>query len=113
MLWNMPYMVKTNKEFIGWIFSQKNGMYFPGERCISANGLAQLRCRWSSLLAWGAWNGKGWWYHAPCSRPASDLSMLPLTVGYGPVDQGAFNQFYEKEIRGKPISKVRQAVRPS
>jgi hypothetical protein len=26
--------------------------------------------------------------------------------GYGAVDQGAFNQFYEKEIRGKPIHKV-------
>lgn len=25
--------------------------------------------------------------------------------GYGPLDQGAYNQFYEKEIRGHPISK--------
>lgn len=35
--------------------------------------------------------------------------------GYGAVDQGAFNQFYEKEIRGKPIHKVRvnRVNRPS
>ena len=29
-----------------------------------------------------------------------------LLAGYGPVDQGAFNQYYEKEVKGKPISKV-------
>ncbi|KAL4423954.1 hypothetical protein ABPG75_001255 [Micractinium tetrahymenae] len=54
MLWNMPYMVKTNKAFTSWLLSNKNGMYFPG---------------------------------------------------YGPLDQGAFNQYYEKEVSGKPISK--------
>lgn len=36
MLWNMPYMVKTNKAFTSWLLSNKNGMYFPGE-------LARLR----------------------------------------------------------------------
>ncbi|EFN52174.1 expressed protein [Chlorella variabilis] len=56
MLMNMPFMRKTNKKFLNWIVSQRNGLYYPG--------------KW-----------------------------------YGPLDQGAFNQFYEKEIRGKPISK--------
>ncbi|KAL4421857.1 hypothetical protein ABPG77_001339 [Micractinium sp. CCAP 211/92] len=54
MLWNMPYMRRTNAAFVAWILNQTNGLYFPG---------------------------------------------------YGPVDQGAFNQYYEKEVRGKPISK--------
>lgn len=27
------------------------------------------------------------------------------TTGYGPLDQGAINQFYEAEIKGRPISK--------
>jgi len=31
---------------------------------------------------------------------------LLVGAGYGPLDQGAFNQFYEQEIRGKPINKV-------
>lgn len=30
-----------------------------------------------------------------------------VLAGYGPVDQGAFNQYYEAEIKGKPINKVK------
>lgn len=29
-----------------------------------------------------------------------------LSPGYGPVDQGAFLQYYEHEIKGKPINKA-------
>jgi hypothetical protein len=31
MLMNMPYMRKTNKKFLSWILSQKNGLYYPGK----------------------------------------------------------------------------------
>jgi hypothetical protein len=31
MLMNMPYLRKTSKAFIKWIFSQKNGLYYEGE----------------------------------------------------------------------------------
>ncbi|KAL4447483.1 hypothetical protein ABPG75_004702 [Micractinium tetrahymenae] len=54
MLMNIPYLRKTNADFISWILKQKNGLYFDG---------------------------------------------------YGPLDQGAINQYYEKEIKGRPMSK--------
>ncbi|KAL4423982.1 hypothetical protein ABPG75_001283 [Micractinium tetrahymenae] len=54
MLWNMPYMRRTNAAFVAWILNQTNGLYF---------------------------------------------------TGYGPVDQGAFNQYYEGQVKGRPISK--------
>lgn len=125
MLWNMPYMVKTNKAFTSWLLSNKNGMYFPGEHAPLALGLHVLE---------GCPTG-------PSSTPATlpvmlhtgracdslaTLQLLPrrkLThllhgppccpAGYGPVDQGAFNQYYEKEVRGKPISKVGCPSRPA
>ncbi len=31
MLMNMPYMRKTNKKFLNWIVSQRNGLYYPGK----------------------------------------------------------------------------------
>ncbi|KAI7840968.1 hypothetical protein COHA_005197 [Chlorella ohadii] len=55
MLWNLPYMRRTNQAFVNWTLSQRNGLWFEG---------------------------------------------------YGPVDQGAFLQYYEHEIKGKPINKV-------
>jgi hypothetical protein len=30
MLLNMPHMRKTNRKFLDWIVSQKNGLYYPG-----------------------------------------------------------------------------------
>lgn len=30
MLWNMPYMRKTNAAFVAWILNQTNGLYFVG-----------------------------------------------------------------------------------
>lgn len=41
---------------------------------------------------------------------AFELCFAHDFAGFGAVDQGAFNQFYEKDIRGKPISKVRAEV---
>ena len=32
MLWNMPYMSKTNKAFIDWILTLRNGYDFGRER---------------------------------------------------------------------------------
>jgi hypothetical protein len=34
---NMPYMRKTNEDFLNWILSQKNGLYYPGEYMGGAN----------------------------------------------------------------------------
>ncbi len=31
MLMNMPFMRKTNKKFLNWIVSQRNGLYYPGK----------------------------------------------------------------------------------
>jgi hypothetical protein len=59
MLWNMPFMRKTNDEFVEWILNQHNGLHY----------------------------GK-----------------------YSAVDQGAFNQFYESEIKGKPLSRKFNAM---
>ncbi|KAI7845916.1 hypothetical protein COHA_000462 [Chlorella ohadii] len=59
MLWNMPYMKKTNAAFVDWILNQHNGLYY----------------------------GR-----------------------YTAVDQGAFNQYYEQEVKGKPISRKFNAM---
>ena len=32
MLWNMPYMRRTNAAFVAWILNQTNGLYFHGGR---------------------------------------------------------------------------------
>ena len=32
MLWNMPFMKKTNADFIDWILNQHNGLYY-GREC--------------------------------------------------------------------------------
>jgi len=31
MLWNLPYMRQTNADFINWILTNNNGLYFVGE----------------------------------------------------------------------------------
>lgn len=30
MLWNLPYMRRTNKAFVDWTLSQRNGLWFEG-----------------------------------------------------------------------------------
>jgi hypothetical protein len=35
MLMNMPYMRKTNKAFVEWIFAQKNGLYYEGASVVA------------------------------------------------------------------------------
>ena len=113
MLWNMHYMRKTNKEFIQWILSQKNGLYYPGERGERAGGLAGCtgqcppprRCAAPFAMASRPPRER---CSTGCGMPAPHafIPVLSSPAGYGPVDQGAFNQFYEKEVKGKPISKV-------
>lgn len=34
------------------------------------------------------------------------FTMLVCIAEYSAVDQGAFNQFYENDIKGKPLSRV-------
>lgn len=31
MLWNLPYMRRTNQAFVNWTLSQRNGLWFEGE----------------------------------------------------------------------------------
>ncbi len=31
MLWNMPFMRKTNDEFVDWILNQHNGLHYGSE----------------------------------------------------------------------------------
>ena len=91
MLWNLPYMRRTNKAFVEWTLSQRNGLWFEGE----------AGCQGSDFLPTV--------HH---SLPSTELTMISvpapsrLRPGYGPVDQGAFLQFYENEIKGKPINKA-------
>ena len=35
MLWNMPFMKKTNADFIDWILSQHNGLHYGSEHCLA------------------------------------------------------------------------------
>ena len=69
----------------------------------------------------------GWWHHLRLASRSGGIQVrrqarwagqcpdLPLPcptyvrachgAGYGPLDQGAFNLFYEAEVKGHPISK--------
>ena len=40
------------------------------------------------------------------------LTARSRVAGYGPLDQGAFNQFYEAHVKGHPIPPVRSACMP-
>ena len=96
MLMNMPYLRQTNKQFIDWILEQRNGLYFDGALPVGAGGRGGCSAVSQNSIF---------------SFLLSKLSWLS-GAGYGPLDQGAINQFYEKEIKGKPISKVRTAWPP-
>lgn len=97
MLWNMPYMRRTNAAFVAWILSQTNGLYFFGAPWWWGRAEGGRPCVLLGLLLWHL-----------CISPGCLKQKLAAAwaAGYGPVDQGAFNQYYEKEIRGKPINKV-------
>ena len=95
MLWNMPYMKKTNAAFVDWILNQHNGLYYGrkhGQGALPAS--AVIIQRESQSYACHLW-------------PANMVSAVAaLPAGYTAVDQGAFNQYYEQEVKGKPISRV-------
>jgi hypothetical protein len=44
-----------------------------------------------------------WLLEAASVKAVQTSQSVP--AGYGPLDQGAFNQFYEDEIKGRPIHK--------
>lgn len=87
MLWNVPYMKRTNADFIKWILNQHNGLYYG--RKFGRWRLQASRALWDVLLIWPHWR-------VGC-----------CCAGYTAVDQGAFNQYYEHAVKGKPISRVR------
>lgn len=88
MLMNIPYLRKTNAAFVEWILSQQNGLYFEGESVVEC----EQASRGISLAIL-----------TMCLPLLQSCALLPS--GYGPLDQGAYNQFYENEIKGHPISK--------
>ena len=46
------------------------------------------------------WGGRG-----AQALAARQRAWLRCRAGYGPLDQGAINQYYEHEVKGRPISK--------
>lgn len=96
MLWNMPYMRRTNAAFVAWILNQTNGLYFTGK---GAGCLAAVEVY---MICAACWCCRGFCQPAACNTERPHR----CPAGYGPVDQGAFNQYYEQEIKGKPINKV-------
>ena len=59
MLMNMPYVRKTNKKFLNWIVSQKNGLYYPGkwqyrgaERAATVHESLHFMRPWHACRVW-------------------------------------------------------------
>lgn len=107
MLWHLPPMRATAAAFLRFILSARNGLYFEG-------GVGAVWLHLRSACTAKAWLCGAAAVHSPALEvaPAAEYLAAPAWphAGYGPVDQGAFNQYYEKDIRDKPMSKVHCAV---
>ena len=74
---HVPFMRNTHEQFVNWILAQDNGLYFEGKHVARFMNVHRART------------------YAPLPH---------ASAGYGALDQGALNQFYERHLRGQPIS---------